>query len=165
MTESWGDRSTLERTIQHVLKSMTQWGVLKPGSEKGSLVVARSPIHISEELSELAGLVRAIEAAAPTPESAPAGVGKSRLALETAASLSGAFADGAFFVSLAPLSDPELVLPAQKIGNLVRVLGEVFTVETAKDPLCFGHSMGIEIGIGDQPESYSGDNYPPAFLA
>ena len=27
MTRSWGDRSTLERTIQHVLKSMAQWGV------------------------------------------------------------------------------------------------------------------------------------------
>lgn len=53
MTESWGDRSTLERTIQHVLKSMAQWGVLKPGSEKGSLVVARDPIRVSEEIAEL----------------------------------------------------------------------------------------------------------------
>jgi hypothetical protein len=52
MTESWGDRSTLERTIQHVLKSMAQWGVLKPGSEKGSLV-ARTPIQVSEEIAEL----------------------------------------------------------------------------------------------------------------
>jgi hypothetical protein len=53
MTESWGDRSTLERTIQPVLKSMAQWGVLKPGSEKGSLVVARNPIRVSEEIAEL----------------------------------------------------------------------------------------------------------------
>ena len=53
MTESWGDRSTLERTIQHVLKSMAQWGVLKPGSEKGSLIVARKPIRVSEEIAEL----------------------------------------------------------------------------------------------------------------
>ena len=52
MTESWGDRSTLERTIQHVLKSMVQWGGLKPGSEKGSLV-ARTPIQVSEEIAEL----------------------------------------------------------------------------------------------------------------
>jgi hypothetical protein len=52
MTESWGDRSTLERTIQHVLKSMAQWGVLKSGSEKGSLVVARNPIQVSEEITE-----------------------------------------------------------------------------------------------------------------
>ena len=53
MTESWGDRSTLERTIQHVLKSMAQWGVLKPGLEKGSLVVASNPIRVSEEIAEL----------------------------------------------------------------------------------------------------------------
>ncbi|WP_051379679.1 hypothetical protein [Bradyrhizobium murdochi] len=53
MTESWGDRSTLERTIQHVLKSMTQWGVLHAGSEKGSLVTSRTPIQTSEEIAEL----------------------------------------------------------------------------------------------------------------
>lgn len=53
MTDSWGDRSTLERTIQHVLKSMAQWGVLRSGSEKGSLVAARNPMEISEEISEL----------------------------------------------------------------------------------------------------------------
>ena len=53
MTESWGDRSTLERTIQHVLKSIAQWGVLHSGSEKGSLVAARNPIQVSEEIAEL----------------------------------------------------------------------------------------------------------------
>jgi hypothetical protein len=53
MTESWGDRSTLERTIQHVLKTMVQLGVLHAGSEKGSLVAARDPIHVPDEISEL----------------------------------------------------------------------------------------------------------------
>ena len=38
MTETWGDRSTLERTIQHVLRSITQWGLLRHGKEKGSLI-------------------------------------------------------------------------------------------------------------------------------
>src|SRR5581483_5323748 len=38
LTETWGDRSTLERTIQHVLRSMGQWGLLRAGEEHGSIV-------------------------------------------------------------------------------------------------------------------------------
>jgi predicted ATPase len=38
------------------------------------------------------------------------GVGKTRLALEAASALGGAFAGGVFFVALAPVSDPGLVL-------------------------------------------------------
>ena len=40
-----------------------------------------------------------------------AGVGKTRLGLQVATELSDTFADGVCFVSLAPLSDPELILP------------------------------------------------------
>src|SRR5438552_2801459 len=40
-----------------------------------------------------------------------AGVGKTRLALEVARELAHDFADGVYVVSLAPLSDPTLVIP------------------------------------------------------
>jgi hypothetical protein len=58
MTETWGDRSTLERTIQHVLRSLTQWRLLQAGSEHGSLVGNSSPIRVDTNVSQL--LVRAV---------------------------------------------------------------------------------------------------------
>ena len=39
------------------------------------------------------------------------GTGKTRIALRVAAELSAAFPDGVYFVNLAPISDPELVVP------------------------------------------------------
>jgi predicted ATPase len=48
----------------------------------------------------------------------PGGTGKTRLALQGAAELSDLFADGVFFVNLAPISDPALVVPtiAETLG-------------------------------------------------
>src|SRR5947209_814260 len=48
----------------------------------------------------------------------PGGVGKTRLSLQVAAELTEHFSDGIFFVSLAPLSDPALVVP-----TIARTLG------------------------------------------
>jgi predicted ATPase/class 3 adenylate cyclase/DNA-binding CsgD family transcriptional regulator len=42
----------------------------------------------------------------------PGGTGKTRLALQAAAELSEAFSDAVYFVNLAPISDPEFVVPA-----------------------------------------------------
>ena len=53
MMESWGDRSTLERTIQHVLRSMAQWGLLRPGAEKGSLSGPAQRVNLDDELGQL----------------------------------------------------------------------------------------------------------------
>ena len=48
----------------------------------------------------------------------PGGVGKTSLALRVARDLQDSFADGVFFISLAPISDPTLILPtiAQALG-------------------------------------------------
>jgi len=48
----------------------------------------------------------------------PGGTGKTRLSLQVAADLLDRFEDGAFFVELAPISDPELVL-----STIAQVLG------------------------------------------
>lgn len=50
----------------------------------------------------------------------PGGVGKTRLAVEAASSLLHDFADGVFFVSLAPIQDPGAVLPAVAATLAVR---------------------------------------------
>jgi predicted ATPase/class 3 adenylate cyclase len=48
----------------------------------------------------------------------PGGVGKTRLGLQAAAELTDHFPDGTWFVSLAPISDPDLVIPtiSQALG-------------------------------------------------
>lgn len=48
----------------------------------------------------------------------PAGVGKTRLATQLAADLAAHYADGAYFVSLTPITDPALVIP-----TVARALG------------------------------------------
>ncbi len=65
----------------------------------------------------------------------PGGAGKTRLAMQVAAELLESFADGVWFVDLAPLSDPALVLPTiiQTIG--LKESGGQLPLEQLKDYL------------------------------
>jgi AAA ATPase domain len=57
----------------------------------------------------------------------PGGIGKTRLALKVAAQLSGLFPDGVYFVNLAPIRDPALVVPT--------IAQPLDVKETAEQPL------------------------------
>ena len=65
----------------------------------------------------------------------PGGMGKTRLALQAVAELSDLFADGVYFVGLAPVSDPTLVIPtiAQTLGLWER--GSLPLLERLKEEL------------------------------
>lgn len=65
----------------------------------------------------------------------PGGVGKTRLGLQVAVELSDDFADGMFFVDLAPISDPTLVVPtiAQTLG--IREVSGQALLERLKEEL------------------------------
>jgi len=63
----------------------------------------------------------------------PGGVGKTRLALQVAAESSEHFADGTWFVSLAPLTDPNLVIPA-----IIQTLG----LQEVRDQSSLEHLKG-----------------------
>ena len=71
----------------------------------------------AEALAQVTALLRGAEPRLVTL-TGPAGTGKTRLGTRVAAELSDAFADGVWFVGLARLTDPVLVLPtiAQTLG-------------------------------------------------
>jgi predicted ATPase/class 3 adenylate cyclase len=82
-----------------------------------NLPVAASPLLGRErELDELLALLS--DGSRLLTVTGPGGTGKTRLALQVAAELVGYFKDGVFWVPLAGLGDPELVLPqvAQTLG-------------------------------------------------
>ena len=70
----------------------------------------------------------------------PGGIGKTRLALQVAAELSDLFPDGLYFVNLAPLRDPGVVVPT--------IAQALDLQETAEQPLL--NLVGIRFGVGER---------------
>ncbi len=60
----------------------------------------------------------------------PGGVGKTRLALAVGEEVAGAFADGAYFVDLVPVTDPVMIAPAVAAAFGLRAPQEKTTEET-----------------------------------
>ncbi len=53
LKESWGDRSTMNRATQRVVRSMVQWGTLADTKSKGVYTQISKPMSIHGELAEI----------------------------------------------------------------------------------------------------------------
>jgi predicted ATPase/class 3 adenylate cyclase len=65
----------------------------------------------------------------------PGGIGKSRLALQAVADLIDEFHDGAFFIPLAPITDPDLVVQAIAEGLSIREIAGQLLINAVRDHL------------------------------
>ena len=124
-------------------------GAVPPAAPGLTLALPPRPatpiIGRAAEVTESAALIRA--ATRLLTLTGPGGIGKTRLALATAAELADAFPDGIAFVPLAPLTDPALVLPT--IGAALG-LADTGTLERL---------AAIQAAIGDRALLLILDNY------
>jgi predicted ATPase/class 3 adenylate cyclase len=85
--------------------------------------------------TEIAAVGELVERVPLVSLTGPGGTGKTRLAIQVAAERLTSFADGAFFVELAPIVDPQLVPSAIAAALRVREAPDQPLVETLKDHL------------------------------
>ena len=117
-------RSAAMATVPPPNHATTEPPPFSPPSSQLRTLAAALPVPISRlvgrerELGALRELIGRPEVRLLTL-TGPAGVGKTRLAIELAAGLHGAFPDGVVLVELAPLSEPSLV--AQAVASAVGV--------------------------------------------
>jgi len=99
---------TSEQTAEHPHPS--HWSNLSP--TRAALPTYLTPLLGREQDVQVASALLLRPEVRLMTLTGPGGVGKTRLAVQVAAHLTEQFADGASFVPLASISDPDLVLPA-----------------------------------------------------
>jgi predicted ATPase/class 3 adenylate cyclase len=115
------DLADLQRVFQLVIPGMP---VDFPSLRTLAAPLVRLPVQLTSfvgrqhELAEVRKLLESPEVRLLTLAGS-GGTGKTRLAVQVAAELVGAFSDRVVFVGLAPVTDPELVMPtiAQALGS------------------------------------------------
>jgi ATP/maltotriose-dependent transcriptional regulator MalT len=116
---------------EELVERARELGLVPPEQEQAPspypLPVASTPLIGREtELSELRRLLQ--DGARLVSLVGPGGIGKTRLALESAHRLGGSFDDGAAFVELAPLPGPEGLAPA-----MAQALRFTFVADPTRD--------------------------------